>query len=70
MDFFLVLFLFTEASSPPHIVAVRAQARITILRSHKASPDNWDPVAKRHQRELVKKETDGSEVRLRLTEFE
>lgn len=72
MDFFLTLFLSAAGSTPPYKVAAQAQAqaRITILRAYKASPESWDPAAKRNQREIVRRERDGSTVRLRLTEFE
>lgn len=70
MHFFLALFLSAAASSPPPKIAVRAEARITILRPHRASAESWEPAARRNQREIVKKEKDGSKTRLRLTEFE
>jgi len=57
-------------SAPPPKVGRRARATITILNACRASPQSWNPAARREQREIIKKESDGSEVRLRLTEFE
>lgn len=72
MEFVLALFLSAATGAPPSkaVVQAQAQASIVILRPHKASAESWEPGARRDQRETVKKEKDGSEIRLRLTEFE
>lgn len=70
MDVFFALFLSAASASPVPKAVAQAQARITIFRAHKASPESWEPNARRDQRETVKKEKDGSQIRLRLTEFE
>lgn len=70
MDFLLALLLSAANASPPPKAMAQAQARITILRPHKASAESWEPDARRDQRETIKKEKDGSQIRLRLTEFE
>lgn len=57
-------------SPPPAKVEQQARASVTILRPHLASSKTWDPAARQDQREITRKEADGSEVRLRLTEFE
>lgn len=57
-------------SPPPAKVERQARATITILQAHRASRQTWDPAVRSGQREIVKKEADGSEIRLRLTEFE
>lgn len=66
----LALLLSIADSSVPNKVTGQAEARILILRPHKASRESWDPAARPNQREIVKKEKDGSQNRLRLTEFE
>lgn len=70
MDIFLALLLSAASSPPPVRAEARAEARIRILNPHKASPQTWDPAAKRNQREIVRAEKDGSRLLLRLTEFE
>ena len=70
MGFYLALLLSAAHAPPPQKVEAMATARIMILRPHRASPETWDPATKRHQKEIVRKERDGSSVRLRLTEFE
>jgi hypothetical protein len=67
---FLLAFSAAAASPLPVKVGERARASITILNAHRASPESWDPASRRHQREVIRKELDGAEVRLRLTEFE
>ena len=67
---FLLAFSAAAASPPPVKVGERARASITILNAHRASPQSWDPASRRHQREVIRGELDGAEVRLRLTEFE
>jgi hypothetical protein len=54
---------------PPRAVQ-RATMSVTILRPHRASAESWDPLARRDQKEIVKKERDGTTILLRLTEFE
>ena len=66
----LALLLSAASSSPPVRAEARAEARIRILNPHKASPETWNPAAKRNQREIVRAEKDGSQSLLRLTEFE
>jgi hypothetical protein len=69
----LLLFLALSAAPAnpaPVKVEHRARTSVTILRAHQASPQTWDPVARPNQREMTKKEADGEEVRLRLTEFQ
>ena len=69
----VLLFLVLSAAPPapsPFKVEQRARASITILRSHQASPQTWTPASRPDQREILKKEPDGEEVRLRLTEFQ
>jgi len=69
--FLLLLALAAPPADPaPVKVEQRARASVTIMPAHRASPQTWDPLARRDQRETVKKETDGQEVRLRLTEFQ
>jgi hypothetical protein len=58
------------ASPPPAKAAQRARASITILRGHRASQADWDPANRPNQREIMKKEPSGTEVLLRLTEYE
>jgi len=58
------------AGPPPVKVEQRARASITIVRPYRASPKSWNPALSPNQREIVKKEPGGAEVRLRLTEFE
>ena len=70
MDLFLALFLSAAASPPRPQIVARAEARVIILRPHKASAESWAPETRRDQREIVKKEKDGTRIRLRLTEFE
>jgi len=69
----LLLFLALSAAPAnlaPVKVQQRARASVTILRAHQASPQTWTPSARPDQREIKKKEADGEEVRLRLTEFQ
>lgn len=58
------------ASPPPVKVERRARVSITVLQPYRASLQSWAPSTRRNQREVVKKEVDGTEVLLRLTEFE
>jgi hypothetical protein len=58
------------ATAPAAPVRERARASITILQPYRASPQTWNPGARPSQREVVRREADGVEVRLRLTEFE
>lgn len=58
------------AGTPPVRAVQHARISITIVQAHRASPQTWDPVSRVNQREVVKKELDGGQVRLRLTEFE
>lgn len=57
-------------SSQPNKATVQAQARISVLQPYKASAESWNPKGRPNQREIVKKEKDGSYTRIRLTEFE
>ena len=66
----LVALSAAAASPPPARAAQSARASITILQPHRASPQTWAPAARPNQREIKKKEADGEEVRLRLTEFQ
>jgi hypothetical protein len=68
----LLLFALSATAPRPAPVKVeqRARASVTILRSHEASPQTWKPASRPDQREILKKEPDGEEVRLRLTEFQ
>lgn len=67
----LLLVLSAAAASPvPVAVEQRARVSINILQPHRASPSTWNPATRPNQREIVKKEPDGRQVRLRLTEFE
>jgi len=69
----LFLYFALSAAAPdpaPVKVEQRARASVTILRAHQASPQTWAPAARPNQREIKKKEADGEEVRLRLTEFQ
>jgi hypothetical protein len=70
MVLLLAIFSAAAASPPPARVERSARVSITILRPHRATPETWNPSARPNQREIVKKELDGGEVRLRLTEFE
>ena len=65
-------FLLAAAAPAPAPVKVeqRARASVTILRAHQASPQTWKPTSRPNQREILKNEPDGEEVRLRLTEFQ
>lgn len=67
----LLLALWTVAADTP-LVKVRQPARvsITVLNGHRASPQSWDPAARRDQREVITKDSDAFKVRLRLTEFQ
>lgn len=58
------------AGPPPAKAEQRARASVTIARPHLASPKTWSPATRSDQREMIKKEADGVEVRLRLTEFQ
>ena len=67
----LLAALSAAAAGPPPVRAGQlARASITILRPHRASAETWSPAARPNQREIVKEEPDGRQVRLRLTEFE
>jgi hypothetical protein len=68
----LLLTMLSAASAGPSPAKVERQARVSIviLQPHRASAQTWNPVSKPSQREVMKKEADGSETRLRLTEFE
>lgn len=67
----LLAFLLSASGNPaPVKVELHARAKVTILRPHKASPETWEPAINRSQKEIIRKEKDGSSVRLRLTEFE
>lgn len=67
----LLALLSAAAASPPPVRAVyRARVSITILQPHRASPDTWVPAVRPNQREIVKHEPDGEQVRIRLTEYE
>lgn len=69
----VLLLLALSAADPgpaPVKVERRASASVTILRSHQASPQTWKPASRPDQREILKKEPDGEEARLRLTEFQ
>jgi hypothetical protein len=67
----LLAVLSAAAASPPAVRAEQsARASITILTPHRATAHSWDPPSRPNQREMVKKEPDGRQVRLRLTEFE
>lgn len=66
----LLIAALAAASPPPAKAEQQARASVTILRGHRASAAGWAPASRPNQREIVKKEKDGSEVRLRLTEFE
>jgi hypothetical protein len=67
----LLAALSAAAASPPPVRVERsARASVTIVRPYRASPKSWSPGSSPNQREIVKKEPDGAEVRLRLTEFE
>lgn len=70
MVLLLAILSAASASPPPVRVEQRARASVTIVRPHRASSDSWNPVDRPNQREIVKKEPDGSAVRIRLTEFE
>jgi len=69
-----MLFLFAlaaaTASQPPVTVHRRARASVTILNGFRGSSGTWEPAARRNQREVVRKESTGHTIRLRLTEFE
>jgi len=54
----------------PVKVEQRARASVTILKAHRASARTWDPAGRANQREVMKKEANGEEVRLRLTEYQ
>ena len=58
------------AGPPPVRVERTARASVTIMRPHPASPETWDPAMRPNQREILKREPAGADVRLRLTEFE
>ena len=58
------------ASPPPARAEAQARASITILQPHRATPETWDPKTRPNQREIVRQERDGSQVRIRLTEYE
>ena len=66
----LALLLSAAHSPAPAKVELSARVQIRVLRAHKASPETWDPAGKPGQKEVIRKEKDGSVVRLRLTEFE
>ena len=70
MAFLLALMLSAANSPTPAKAELRARVQITILRSHRASPETWDPAGNPNQKEVIRTEKDGSSVRLRLTEFE
>jgi hypothetical protein len=59
-----------EAPRMPVKVEQRARASVTILKAHRASARTWDPAGRANQREVMKKEANGEEVRLRLTEYQ
>jgi len=55
-------------AAPVQAVAV-AEARVIVIRPHRASAADWSRSRNRHRRELVKIEKEGP-VLLRLTEYE
>lgn len=63
--------LLSAASGPlPPKVERSAHVTITILQPHRAGIESWNPSARRDQKEIVKKERDGTRHLLRVTEFE
>jgi hypothetical protein len=58
------------ATPPTVTVRERARANVIVLQPFRASPHTWNPSARPNQREVVRRQADGMEVRLRLTEFE
>lgn len=66
----LALLLAASIGSIPVKPSNQARAAVTILRPYVASPQSWEPRSKPNQREVVIREKDGRQTRLRLTEFE
>lgn len=66
----LVIFLPLAGSPPAERVAATAEARIVVLRPHRAGPESWEPASNPRQREIVLEEKEGATIRVRLTEFE
>lgn len=68
---FIYSTLLSVAGGPlPPKVEQRARVSVTIIQAYRASSNSWDPAARRNQKEVVKREGDGTPVLLRLTEFE
>jgi hypothetical protein len=66
----LLAALAAAATAPAVTVREHARASITILQAYRATPQTWNPGARPNQREVVRRQPDGVEVRIRLTEFE
>ena len=68
----LLVLALSAAAAPrtPVKVEQRARASVTILRAHRASAQAWDPAGRSDQREVIKTEANGEDVRLRLTEYQ
>ena len=66
---YCILLSAADVPAPPK-AEQRARASVTIVRPHRASAESWDPSARRDQKEIVKRDRDGTIIRLRLTEFE
>lgn len=68
--FLLTVLAAAVAAPPPARVEQRAKASVMILKPHQASHQTWNPASRSDQREIVRKEAEGSEQRLRLTEYQ
>ena len=69
MIVFLVLAANT-GSPAPGLAERRTRVSVTIAKGQRVSSETWDPKKNRSQREVIKKQRDGSLVLVRLTEFE
>ena len=68
----LLVLALSAAAAPrtPVKIEQRARASVIILEAHRSSAKAWDPAGRVDQREVMKTEANGEEVRLRLTEYQ
>lgn len=70
MVLLLCAFLSATPTSEPAKAEHRARASVRIINPYRASAEGWKPAARRNQREIMKREIDGSSFLIRVTEFE
>lgn len=70
MVLLLCAFLSATPTSDPAKAEQRAHVSVRILNPYRASAAGWKPAVRRNQREIMKREKDGTSLLIRLTEFE